>query len=245
MREKRPASARHRRVRKRIRLTALAALLLGVTAFLTWCSILYPADTTAYAIVADEPAIVVTSTPDALVLSPAGGATDVGLVFVPGAKVPAQAYAYKLSGLVETGVTVVVTKPILNLAFFDLRPLSTFTDIVPEVDRWYVGGHSLGGVKACSWAGDSEGLVLFGSYCAGETDASTLSVGASDDGLSTPADIRANAAKLPDDAQFVEIEGANHASFGDYGPQPGDGGATLTSAEMRDRLTAVLTDFVR
>lgn len=243
--EKRQASARRRRLVKRIRLVAIAALLLGLTAFLSWSSVLYPEDRAAYASVVDDPAIDVSERPEAVILTPASGATDVGFVFVPGAKVPAEAYAYKLSGLVDAGVTVVITKPILNLAFFDLRPLSTFTDLAPDVDRWYVGGHSLGGVKACSWAADEEGLILFGSYCAGETDARALSIGASDDGLSTPADIRANSGNLPEDATFVEIDGANHASFGDYGVQPGDGTATISSSEMRDRLTESLTGFVR
>ena len=243
--QKRPRSARRRRILKRLRITTLAALLLGLTAFLSWSSILYPADAGAYSSVVDNPAIDVSSRPAALLLTPTSGATDVGLVFLPGAKVPAQAYAYKLSGLVEAGVTVVITKPILNLAFFDLRPLSTFTDLAPDIDRWYVGGHSLGGVKACSWAADEEGLVLFGSYCAGATDARALSIGGSDDGLSTPADIRANADKLTGEASFVEIEGANHAAFGDYGVQPGDGTATLASSDVRDRITELLTGFVR
>ena len=76
-------------------------------------------------------------------------------------------------------------------------------------------------------------------------DARALSIGGSDDGLSTPADIRANADKLTGEASFVEIEGANHAAFGDYGVQPGDGTATLASSDVRDRITELLTGFVR
>ena len=54
---------------------------------------------------------------------------EVGLVFIPGAKVDPWAYASILSGLVtDDDLTVVITKPWLNLAFFDLRPLSSFTD---------------------------------------------------------------------------------------------------------------------
>ncbi|MEY2847923.1 MAG: hypothetical protein RI885_588 [Actinomycetota bacterium] len=241
------ASTRARRLRKRIALTAIGALILGLTAFLVWCSILYPAEAAPLASVTDDAAIVTTQTPEAFVLEPAGGATEVGLVFIPGAKVPAEAYAAKLAGIVDAGVTVVITKPILNLAFFDPRPLSTFTDLAPSVGRWYVGGHSLGGVRACQFAAGTEGLVLFGSYCAADLpdDIAVLSISASEDGLSTPADIEANAGTLPDDAEFVEIEGGTHAQFGDYGLQPGDGTATIDDADVAAQITAALEGFLR
>jgi hypothetical protein len=43
--------------------------------------------------------------------------------------------------------------------------------------------------------------------------------------------------RLPVDATLVEIEGGNHAQFGDYGPQEGDGVATIDRAEQQ-RMTA-------
>ena len=56
--------------------------------------------------------------------------------------------------------------------------------------------------------------------------------------------IEQNASLLPNDAQFVTIEGANHASFGDYGPQAGDGERTITSDDMRAELTALLGELL-
>lgn len=53
-------------------------------------------------------------------------------------------------------------------AFFELRPLSAFTDLAPEIDTWIVGGHSLGGVRSCQLAGDADALALFASYCAND-----------------------------------------------------------------------------
>ncbi len=47
--------------------------------------------------------------------------------FIPGAKVDPDANLYKLSGIVEAGVAVVMTRPTLNLAFFDQRMLTLFT----------------------------------------------------------------------------------------------------------------------
>lgn len=180
----------------------------------------------------DSAGIVMAPAPDAVVQAP----TDAGLVFIPGAKVDPWAYASILSGLVTSdGMTVVITKPWLNLAFFDLRPLTAFTDLAPDVDAWLVGGHSLGGVKACQLAPDADGLVLFASYCANDLSDSglpVLSLSGSEDGLSTPQKVADAQHLLPSDAVMVQIPGASHASFGDYGVQPGDGTPTATDAEV-------------
>ena len=81
-----------------------------------------------------NPAVSITSTDHSIVMTPTGTASGDGLVFIPGAKVDPYAYLFKLSGIVETaGVTVVITKPTLNLAFFDTRTLAQFTTAAPEV----------------------------------------------------------------------------------------------------------------
>ena len=46
------------------------------------------------------------------------------------------------------------------------------------------------------------------------------------------------------EGRFVTIEGANHASFGDYGPQAGDGERTISTEQMRAEVTAVLGDLL-
>ncbi|MBU1586344.1 MAG: alpha/beta hydrolase [Actinobacteria bacterium] len=191
----------------------------------------------------ENPAVTITSTDHSIVISPTGEATGAGLVFIPGAKVDPYAYLYKLSGIVEqSGATVVITKPTLNLAFFDTRPLSVFEADAPDVTRWFVGGHSLGGVRACQLAGTdgTVGLVLFGSYCANDLSGSgleVLSISGSNDGLSTPSKIDEAKHLLPENTNFVQIEGLNHAGFGDYGYQSGDGVSTLTDAEERTQIT--------
>ena len=231
----------------------VASVLLGLIVLVVVALLLYAhigvmaAEEGPLRSVRDDPAIVLDDSGDSIVMTPAAGASGEGLVFIPGAKVDPLAYAAKLSGLVaEDGLTVVITRPTLNLAFFDLRPLSAFTDAAPDVDRWLVGGHSLGGVKACQLAADADGLVLFASYCANDlsgTDLPVLSIGGSEDGLSTPAKIADARGELPASAELVEIAGASHASFGDYGPQAGDGTPSIDDAEMTAQLTALVGAF--
>jgi len=240
------------------RMNRAASILLGVLAvlvvvalgFVVWTQIVMQGTRPASLEVWNDPAVRVTDVGDAVLLEPTGdggeAANGTGLVFIPGAKVDPYAYLYKLSGVVEeAGVTVVITKPTLNLAFFDQRPLSTFTAAAPDVDSWFVGGHSLGGVRACQLADDPavSGLVLFGSYCANDLSDSSLdvlSLAGSDDGLRTPEKVADARVRLPEDATMIEIEGANHASFGDYGVQPGDGTASISSEQARAEITRVL-----
>ncbi|TBN58564.1 alpha/beta hydrolase [Glaciihabitans arcticus] len=199
--------------------------------------------------------VVVTSTDQSIVLSPKSGGITTGLVFIPGAKVDPYSYMFTLSGVVvERGITVVITKPALNLAFFDLHSFDDYAADAPGIDRWFVGGHSLGGVRACQLAGEGDsadsnlvGLVLFGSYCANDlsnTDLNVLSLAASNDGLSSANKISDAAGLLPRDARFIELEGANHASFGDYGVQPGDGEAEIDSDAARRLITNALSAIV-
>ncbi|GAB3605929.1 alpha/beta hydrolase [Conyzicola nivalis] len=236
-------------IARRLRIGVVAvvvAVLLVAVGVLVWANIVMQGDRDRALEVWTNDAVEVTSTDHSVVIGPTGVASGTGLVFIPGAKVDPYAYLYKLSEIVErTGATVVITKPILNLAFFDQRPLDTFTADVPGVDRWFVGGHSLGGVRACMLADNPEvdGLILFGSYCANDLTGSgldVLSIAGSRDGLSTPEKIADAAGRLPADADFVEIQGLNHAGFGDYGVQPGDNTATISTEVERDEISDAL-----
>lgn len=210
-----------------------------------------------------------TESPDAVVLTPTRP-DGVGLVVLAGARVEPAAYAAKLSGLAEEGTTVVIARPILNFAIAEFRPLTDFTRLGPGVDSWVVGGHSLGGVRACGYAASARdarapasetpsprpagspspeiaGLLLLGSYCAvdlADSALPVLSLGGGADGLSTPAKIADAAALLPADTRFAELAGASHAQFGDYGTQAGDGTPTASDAEVREWMTEEVRSFL-
>lgn len=242
-----------RRIARGVGRTAIAlivVLVLVTVGFLVWANIVARGDREAAIEAWTNPAVSIVSTDHSIVMTPTAESSGEGLVFIPGARVDPYAYLFTLAGVVEeSGMTVVITKPTLNLAFFDTRPLATFTADAPEVDDWFVGGHSLGGVRACMLADDPDvtGLILFGSYCANDlssTDLRVLSIGGSQDGLTTPEKIEDAAGLLPASTTFVEIEGLNHAGFGNYGAQAGDGVSSLTRDESRDAITDALANFL-
>ena len=235
-------------------LAVVGVLVLVVVGFLVYASLVFEGDREASLDAWRSNGVEITGTERSIVIEPTTGATGTGLVFIPGAKVQPSAYLYKMAGIAEaTGMTVVITEPTLNLAFFDTRPLSEFTADAPDVDRWFVGGHSLGGVRACQLAADEqaeppvEGVILFGSYCVddlSDSDLAVLSIVAENDGLSTTEDVASRSGNLPDDAVTVVIEGANHAAFGDYGVQPGDGVATIDRQTARDEIADAVATFL-
>lgn len=226
----------------------VAVVVLLAVVFLVWANIVMQGTRSAALQVWRDDRVSVRDAGDSVVMTPTGDANGVGIVFIPGAKVDPYAYMATFRQVVASGTTVVITKPTLHLAFFDTRGLSTFEAHAPSVATWAVGGHSLGGVRACQLAPDADGLLLFGSYCANDIRRSyidVLSVSGSRDGLSTPAKVDAARHLLPSTATMTEIAGANHADFGAYGDQPGDRTTTISRAEARAQIGDAVEEWVR
>jgi hypothetical protein len=225
----------------------LLAVLVGV---LVYFAFPYGAESEAVAAVAADDAVTVEERDGTYVLSPATGEATTGLVFYPGARVDPEAYVPTLAPLAESGVLVVIPEMPLNLAVLDSGAAAEPIAGYDSVERWYVGGHSLGGAMACRYAetnpDEVEGVVLYASYCdrdLSETDLAVLSVLGSEDDVLTVDTERENRELLPEDREIVEIEGANHAGFGAYGEQFRDGEATLSDEVARERIAAVTVEW--
>ncbi len=154
-----------------------------------------------------------------------GSASGTGLIFSqPGARVDPRAYVPILSGLASQGYEVTIVKQPFGIGFAAVNAPARIIEEQKSITHWAVGGHSLGGVAASSYAeSDPEqvrALLLWASYPLGslaDTNLTVTSVSGSEDGLAVPSDIDASEPDLPADATFVEVEGATHAFFGDYG----------------------------
>lgn len=228
----------------------LALVLLGAIALVAWSRMgVMAAEAEPWQRVLEDPRLAVEQSGSSVLLQPADpDPAGTGLVFYPGAKVEPEAYAARLSALVaELDVSVVIVKPVLGLALLDRRDLGRFTESMPEIGTWLVAGHSLGGVRACQLADEVDAVVLFASYCSDDLSGTTipvLSLAGGEDGLSTPEKLAENRAALPEGATMVEIDGASHASFGDYGPQRGDGAASISDEEMDAAVLDAVATFL-
>lgn len=173
-----------------------------------------------------------------------------GLIFLPGARVDPRAYAPELRRVAQAGYLVVVLKEPFGFSIFDRNHASAIIENHPEVAHWVIGGHSLGGTVAASFADDDrrvEGLLLLASYPSGRlerTDLRVTSISGDHDGLVTPADVARSKANLPAGTTFVAIPGASHASFGTYGVQPGDGTPTADPGAVQDQVVTATVNLL-
>ncbi|MGD9957235.1 MAG: alpha/beta hydrolase [Candidatus Nanopelagicales bacterium] len=243
------------RLRRVLRVVGVVLGVLWVAAI--WWLRPFTAVEPALAAMQSDAEVAVSESATDIVLAPTSGATGAGVLFQPGAKVEARAYAAVLRPLAEAGTTVVIVKQPLSIAFLSLGAFDSARAAHPEVTRWVVGGHSLGGTVAAIEAesstfdgveGVAAGLLLYASYPATNMSdtlgSAVLSISASNDALATPADIDASKSNLPPNAEFLVIEGAVHAYFGDYGPQPGDGTPTISHDDARRQISGASVDFV-
>jgi pimeloyl-ACP methyl ester carboxylesterase len=196
--------------------------------------------------------VAVTSQSNLITFEPIDRAPAAGFVFYPGANVDPRSYAPLLREIAAQGYLVAVPFMPLNIPFLRANAASDVISQHPGIDRWVIGGHSLGGVVAARYAAEHptlEGLVLWASYPAESSlrgsDTKVLSVFGSEDGLTTPQDIELSRSSLPESTLFVEITGGNHAQFGSYGAQQGDNPATIPSESQWAQTVAATTALLR
>ena len=176
-----------------------------------------------------------------------------GLVFYPGARVAPEAYAPIALELAKEGILTVIIRMPLNLALFGSDKALKVMEKYPQVEHWSIAGHSLGGAMACKFIVDHPSavkkLILLAAYTTtsfdlSERTISVLSITASNDGLTTPEKIENNKVFLPSNTQYYEIEGGNHAQFGDYGTQFGDGEAQISTTEQIEMIIEQMHTFL-
>lgn len=170
-----------------------------------------------------------------------------GLVFYPGAKVQPEAYAPLLRSYAERDVLCVLVRPPLNFALFDVNAAAAAMEAFPTVRTWMLAGHSLGGVAASQYASANpeglDALVLLASYSASDLSSSDIRVlsivGSSDTVLDHTAYAEAQK-NLPASSEELIIAGGNHAYYGNYGEQRGDGVAAITREEQQERTAEAI-----
>ena len=179
-----------------------------------------------------------TEDPDGRIVFEPKGATK-GFIFYPGGKVEYTAYIPLMKACAEEGILCVLVEMPFNLAVLDINAADGIQKEYPEIEEWYIGGHSLGGSMAASYLAnhieDYEGLILLGSYSTADisdTNINVLSVFGSEDKVMNRDKYEDNKSNLPSDFTEFVIDGGCHAYFGMYGPQDGDGTATITNEEQ-------------
>lgn len=226
--------------RRRILLGTASLVLLAVLGFTYWAyTPLGPAQTALNSLVDSENVSVVET--NRIIFTPKE-TPNTGFIFYPGGHVDPRSYSSIAHQIANEGYLVIIPKMPFNLAVTNKRAAVKIINDYTEIDNWVIGGHSLGGAMAASLVYDEpemfEGLVLLAAYPPQNNNISSLDIHVtivygSLDQLATRSEIEKSLPLLPFDAEKVLIEGGNHAQFGDYGTQNGDGVATIEPEEQQ------------
>ena len=228
---------KHKRKIFTITTSVLLALAIIIGACSIYLSNYYSADNEAIGAFLPQ-GTTWTEDPNGRIIFEPKGATK-GFIFYPGGKVEYTAYIPLMKACAEEGILCVLVEMPFNLAVLDINAADGIQKEYPEIEEWYIGGHSLGGSMAASYLAnhieDYEGLILLGSYSTADisdTDINVLSVFGSEDKVMNRDKYEDNKSNLPSDFTEFVIDGGCHAYFGMYGPQDGDGTATITNEEQ-------------
>lgn len=175
---------------------------------------------------------------------------NIGIIFYQGGKVEAEAYIPLLSRIAEKGVKIIVPKMPYRLAVLGISNADGYLD---EDRKWYIAGHSLGGAMGSIYFNDNyeklEGLIILASYPPDDidlskTNKSVLILYATHDGLAKKTTLMNNIDAESDNITLREVKGGNHAQFGDYGTQKGDGDASISMEKQFEITTKYIIEFI-
>ena len=241
--------------RKLITYIIIALVVIVVVAglgFVVWASATPDLEADAIAAMQTDEKVLIEQG-DWIVFTPQSQEPKMGIIFYPGGRVSPGAYAVTARNLAEFGYFVVIPSMPLNLAVFAPDKATDILIAYPLITKWVIGGHSLGGVMAAQYLKNNpnriSGLMLWASTPAENNSLDifptpALSLYASEDALFTPEDAAASRSLLPADTQMIEIIGGNHAGFGYYGIQSGDGEAKISKAEQHSMILAHTLPFL-
>lgn len=173
--------------------------------------------------------------------------SKIGIVFYPGEKVEYTAYEPLMRSLAGKGFFCVLLEMPYNLAVFGIGSANGITEKYPAVDKWYMMGHSLGGAMAGTYLADNyrkyDGLILLASYVTNDlthTDLDVISIYGTEDKVLNMDKYNKYKVNLPDGYQEMIIDGGNHAYYGVYGEQKGDGQAKISNEQQIKQTVDIL-----
>ena len=213
----------------------------------------YPATQEAWDAMESDHRVTVADRRDFTGFLPVEPETGGAVVFYPGGKVEPEAYAPVLRRVAESGVAAVLVRMPADLAVLAPKKGDRAIEAFDEFGPWFAAGHSLGGAMAATWFSKRldalDGLALLAAYPAKRVDIAgiehpVVSITASKDGVLDRETWRERQANLPPTTMYLRIEGGNHAGFGAYGPQDGDGAATLCAEDQWRRTAEAIVDMV-
>lgn len=218
-------------------------LVLTGVVFLLYTEQYYHADQSAYYALNSDDTVKVTQTEYGWLFD--GPSETDAIIFYPGGKVEETAYAPLLHALAGQGMDVCLVRMPFRLAVLGINQADHVMEQY-DYDHWYIGGHSLGGAMAAYYAAEHSselsGVYMLAAYPAKPLDEKIAAViiYGSEDGILNMKKMADAKRFLPDGSREFDIIGGNHAQFGNYGKQDGDGDASISSDDQQRRTVELI-----
>ncbi len=240
------------KILKRILIGFFSMIFILSAAFLIWTSFYYKATDEALLYLNANPNVEIN--PNRNIVFMPSNPKKTAFIFYPGGKVDEKAYAYIGHEIALVGYPVIIAKMPFRLAVLHPNIADNIITSFPEIDKWVIGGHSLGGAMASVFSYTNpdkiSGLIFMASYPASSNDFSledfkVLSIYGANDKIINQDSFAQTRQLLPKDTEFVVLEGANHSQFGDYGLQKNDGKADILKNTQHHLIVEAVIDFLQ
>jgi len=240
--------------RPKVKYTIAALLVFVLCAMLIFLAQKAEPMEEAYSAYAKDDNMLIIEDDDFITFQPKINDTNIGLIIYPGAKVDPKAYAPTAKAIAEQGIRTIIVKMPLNLAIMGANKADQVIERDAGIEKWYIAGHSLGGVMAARYTKNHldviNGLILWAAYPEKSVDLSKatipiMSIYGTNDGLTLPGDISDTQHLLPDTVQWVSISGGNHSQFGWYGFQKGDNQADISREEQQKEIVEATIELIK
>ena len=186
-----------------------------------------------------------------IVIAPGSNPPQTGIILYPGGRCDSRAYVPIMRPLAATGNLIVIPNMPLRLAVLDANRAGRIMAAYPDIKRWIIGGHSMGGAMAAAWVFKNpetvKGLFFIASYPSSmhaipDSKLPVAMVYGTHDEITRKAEFEASHERLPKQAEFSAIEGGDHYQFGSFGNV--DVTATISRDEQQLQTIALLQSFV-
>ncbi len=175
--------------------------------------------------------------------------SEKGFIFYPGGKVNPEAYRY-LSNIDDANIYI--AKFPYNLAFLNEDIALEIINEESEIESWFIGGHSLGGVVANNYAQNNAqlftGVIFIGSYpqraIPAQSPMSYLTIYATEDKVIGDYQDKMPLFSANQNVKSIGIVGGNHSNFGNYGLQKYDSKATISATEQQKIIIDEIIRFI-
>ncbi len=134
------------------------------------------------------------------------------------------AYVPLMKACASRGILCVLVQMPFRLAVLDVHAADGIQNKYPNIETWYIGGHSTTDLS--------------------ETSLAVLSVYGSEDRVLNLKKYEKYKTNLPAEMTEIVLNGGCHAYFGMYGKQDGDGIPTITNEEQIQMTTEQILTFI-